>query len=154
MAPLPVDTIMIFDCTKPVNKMERNSIEPLVAYLRKGKPVTDKVRQWLIELLAQPARGEFRLEYIRRPGFKKTDASLDLEKIIYDRFLELDGKTVTRSLYNKHIKQLERRPKHNSEVSLTVGKKLTRLEIYDIIGAELSRSRFTVKQIVLKMRSI
>ncbi len=92
------DYVALHDCTQATKKGQRNSIEPLIRYLKRGHPLTPLLRSWLVELLEERAVGEFRLEYKRRPGYRKSSEGDLIDHLTYERFLELDGKRINRTL--------------------------------------------------------
>jgi hypothetical protein len=147
------DYVALHDCTKMTKKDEGNSIEPLVRYLKRGHPLTPLLRSWLVNLLEQPATGEFRLVYKRRPGHRKSSDSDLIDQLTYSRFLELDGKRITRTLYDACWNVLANNPTHTDEMSLTIGNYLTREQTYEIVGAEFKRTTRTVKRVVLKYKT-
>jgi hypothetical protein len=146
------DYVALHDCTQAVKKGDSNSIEPLARYLKRGHPLTPLLRIWLIELFDKDTVGEFHLEYKRRPGYRKSSDSDLVDTLTYSRFLELDGKRITRKLYDACWHVLAGNPKHTDEMSLTIGKTLTHEQTYEIVGAEFKRSTSTVKKVVLKRK--
>jgi len=146
------DYVALHDCTQMTQKGQPNSIEPLVRYLKRGHPLTPLLRSWLVELLEEQAIGEFHLEYKRRPGHRKSSEGNLVDQLTYARFLELDGKRITRKLYDACWHVLASNPKHTNEMSLTIGNHLTHEQTYDIVGAEFKRASSTVKKVVLKRK--
>ena len=73
------DYVALHDCTQTTKKGQSNSIEPLVRYLKRGHPLTPLVRSWLVNLLEQPATGEFRLEYKRRAGQPRLELAIEID---------------------------------------------------------------------------
>ena len=147
------DYVALHDCTQKTKKGERNSIEPLVRYLKRGHPLTPLLRGWLVDLLQQTAKAEFRLEYKRRPGHRKSYEGDLVDRLTYERFLELNGSKITRKLYDAYWHVLAGNLKHTDEMSLTIGNSLTSEQTYDIVGAEFKRARSTVKKVVLKYKT-
>ena len=147
------DHVALHDCTQTTKKGESNSIEPLVRYLKRGHPLTPLLRSWLVNLLDQPATGEFRLEYKRRPGHRKSSDGDLVDQLTYSRFLELVGKRITRTLYDACWNVLANNPTHADEMSLTIGNYLTHEQTYEIVGAEFKRTTRTVKRVVLKYKT-
>jgi hypothetical protein len=147
------DYVALHDCTQSTKKGQRNSIEPLVRYLKRGHPLTPLLRSWLVELLKEHAVGEFRLEYKRRPGHRKSSDGDLIDHLTYARFLELDGKRINRTLYDAFWQVLVNNPKHIDEMSLTIGNYLTHEQTYEIVGAEFKRASSTVKKVVLKNKN-
>ena len=146
------DYVALHDCTQKTKKTEPNSIEPLVKYLKRGHPLTPLLRSWLINLLDQTATAEFRLEYKRRPGHRTSSDGDLVNHLTYERFLEIEGKRITRKLYDAYWHVLASNPKHTDEMSLTIGNVLTHEQTYEIVGAEFNRASSTVKKVVLKRK--
>jgi hypothetical protein len=147
------DYVALHDCTQTTKKGQSDSIEPLVLYLKRGHPLTPLLRGWLVNLLEQPATGEFRLEYKRRPGHRKSSDGDLVDQLTYSRFLELDGKRITRALYDACWHVLANNSTHTDEMSLTIGNYLTHEQTYEIVGAEFKRASSTVKKVVLKNKN-
>jgi hypothetical protein len=146
------DYAALHDCTQTIKKGESNSIEPLVRYLKRGHPLTPLLRSWLVNLLEQPATGEFRLEYKRRAGYRRSSEGRLVDHLTYERFLELEGKRITRKLYDAYWHVLASNPKHTDEISLKIGDNLTLEQVYEIVGAEFKRASSTVKKVILKTK--
>jgi hypothetical protein len=146
------DYVALHDCTQTTKKGQSNSIEPLVRYLKRGHPLTPLLRSWLVNLLEQPATGEFRLEYKRRAGHRKSPERNLVDHLAYERFLELDGKRITRKLYDVYWHVLASNPNHTDEMSLRIGDDLTHEQAYEIVGTEFKRASSTVKKIILKTK--
>lgn len=144
------DYVALHDCTQATNKGQHNSIEPLVRYLKRGYPLTPLLRSWLVELLIGDAGSEFRLEYKRRPGHRRSSEGNLVDHLTYARFLELEGKRITRKLYDAYWHVLAGNPNHTDEISIKIGDDLKLEQVYEIVGAEFRRASSTVKKVVLK----
>jgi hypothetical protein len=83
----------IADILMMVEVAEQRSAKPLVKYLRKDQPLTDKMRAWLIKLLEDNAAP--RLKFVWPRGRRRTN-----DKIIqaYDRVSELTNGKITDAL--------------------------------------------------------
>jgi hypothetical protein len=145
------DRVVIYECTKPTSKGKSNSIHPLTEYLRRGKPLTPILREWIVSLLEVPTSGDFRLEYKQRPGNRPTDHAIQRNILVFSRFGELNGKRITHQMYKEYQKTLEINPNHADEVSLVIGARLSREQAYEMIGAEFASARATVKKVILKI---
>ena len=93
----------IADILMRIEVTERASAEPLIKYLREGKPLTDAMRDWLIGLLEHKKKIPVGLKLIRAPGRRRTDDKLFGA---YYRVKELSNAKITGTLFRDIVKQL------------------------------------------------
>jgi hypothetical protein len=79
------------------------SVQPLVKYLRDGKPLTDDMRKWLIELLEPKKKTPVWLKLMRKRGRRRTN-----DKIFeaYYRVQELTNAKITGTSVRDIVKKL------------------------------------------------
>jgi hypothetical protein len=151
------DRLVIFACTELTKTGERNSIQPFIEYLESGKPITENIRRWLIDLMKDRSQTGHSLEYKMPEGRRTSIEEFEKKRSIYERAAELRAVIVTQELVDELLDRtgMELAPPDRSDatiyrlgwraadpyfvdpvITLRLGQKLNQDQIHKIIVAE------------------